>query len=134
MEPKENVVGVCKECSDKRREEFQKTLTVFDFQRIESLVKQRKKVYVKVVFSEYQEKYCNELTGTYFSCNMYCDDLEQKTEHMWVLCGDVDLEKKCICGILDNDPFVLDSLRYQDIVVFSFNHIEDIIYPPECMN
>lgn len=134
MEPKENIIHICKECSDNRRKEFQKTLTTFDFQRIKSLVEQRKEVYVKVAFSNYQEKRYNEVADVYFSYNAYCGDAEQVTEHMWVLCGDVNLQGRTICGILSNDPVVLDSLKYQDIVVFRFEDIEDIIYPSECAN
>lgn len=126
MEPKENVINVCKECSTKRREEFQETLTVQDFQKINSLIKEQKPVYVKVVFSERQEVVYNDAINVNVKYNLYADDEDDVAEHMWVLCGDVSLEHETICGILENDPFVLKSLKYRDIVVFRFEHIEGV--------
>lgn len=128
-----NIGPICSDCYNKRKSKFQETLTIEGLKRIQDLIKMRKKVFIKVAFGEKQDKKYDPEAQSYFYYNDYNESIEQKVEHMWVLCTDIDIESQSISGILNNDPYMID-LKCGDAVVSDFKHMQDIIYPETHLN
>ena len=94
LESPRNIVQICKECSDKRREEFQgkiKDLPLSDF--IGN--------HVKKAFHG-----------------------GERIEHMWVKISGVNEENGTLIGILDNDPIYAPGLCRSDEVIVRREEIE----------
>lgn len=48
-------------------------------------------------------------------------------ERMWVKITEISKDKEKCVGILDNDPYLLDAIKYDDVVIFSFSNILAIL-------
>lgn len=126
MEPNQNIIHVCKDCSDNRRKKFQKNLSIADLLMADMMAKRGEAVYIKAVFSKEQNKIYNPEIDRHFYVNNFSEDYSGRTEHMWLICGDVNIEERTVCGILSNDPVIVTDLKDKDIVIVRFEDIEDI--------
>lgn len=129
----DNIVITCADCSNTKRELFQKTNYIdtlkiaqrnIDLERIDGIP--RTHYFVKVPFQILEELYNSEI-DRYFYINKYYEDSKAPTEHMWVEIGDVNFSEKTICGILANSPIVFD-IPIDSIVIVDFKDIE-AFYP-----
>jgi len=93
-----NIIGMCKKCSDKRRADFQKIFNK-DMLKVGD--------YVKICFKQ-----------------------GKKREHMWVKIISID---KKIFGLLDNEPVLVDNVKYQDIVRVKLSEVEDLLPADRCV-
>lgn len=126
MEPNQNIFHVCKNCSDSKRREFQRNLSITDLLKADRMAKRGEVVYIKAVFSEEQDKFYNPDIDRYYYVNNFSEDYSGKTEHMWLICGDVNIEERTVCGLLSNDPVIVTDLKDKDIVIVRFEDIENI--------
>ena len=127
---KNNCFEVCKSCSDKKRNDFQKTDYVSLLKEIqlilekERLSKKSAQHYVAKIPFQSLEIFFNEEINTNFYYNTY--DIENPNcEHMWIDIGDVYFDKNTICGILRNEPVHI-PVNYGSIIIADFSQIEDI--------
>lgn len=123
-----NLRFVCKDCSDEKRAEFQKQFSLDVLKTIENLILQGRPPHLKVVFSKEQEKFFNPEINRHFFFNKFHEGYKGTTEHMWIMPGSIDFKEETICGILNNTPFEIDTLKLNDIVIVKFSDIEDMIY------
>ncbi|MGL5713385.1 MAG: DUF2314 domain-containing protein [Paraclostridium sp.] len=123
-----NVGIVCKECSNDRRKEFQATVNIDEeCIKIQNAINERKKVFIKVPFSEHCKRGFNPQIGQeFFYLNNTESLIDVEVEHMWLLCGDVNIEEKTVCGVLANKPVIFNGIEEGSIVVADYTDIEEI--------
>lgn len=123
-----NIKRVSSESLNKSREDFQEKLSIDNFLYMDELVKNKKQVYLKALFSKEQRKKTHPYIKEDIFINQLTPNYKGMTEAMWILCGDINIEQQTICGVLLNNPHQISNLKFRDIVVISFSDILDIDY------
>ena len=101
MNDKENVIHICKECSDDRKKQIQSD--------IENIITKCRKAY--------------NLKNEVFFKVSFADD--KMTEHKWVKVTKMDVDS--FTGTLDNVPLKLKNYTVGDTTTRAFTEIEDYI-------
>lgn len=126
-----NIKLSCKNCSNEKRREFQKTNYIEKLKEIDVLLKEERYEnvnnhhYVFKMPMQKLEKYYNEEDNVYFYVNSHDEDIDGDVEHVWVEIFDINFQSKTICGVLRNDP-VIFNINEGDIIISDFKDIEAI--------
>jgi len=118
-----NIIGLCKKCSDEKREKWQKQnkklrVLVGDFAKIAITDENgTEHLWFEVIA-------VNKVCPTCKSDDVYESALNPDYNFRCNGCGDYFAE---FIGRCDNTPVVIEKLKYDDVTIFKFKDIEEYL-------